>query len=85
MMINDIKKNELNEQEIENVAGGNPFPNEALTTDEMKVQRELNNLTPLEQLEVLQQPDAASQKEKIIEILARRDVKVHGGGVSGSW
>ena len=73
MMINDMKKNELNEIEMENVAGGSPFPNESLVTDEMKVKRELQNLTPLEQLEVLQQPDAASQKAKIIEILARRD------------
>lgn len=71
-MMNEIKKNELNEQEIENVAGGNPFPNESLVTDEMKVKKELQNLTPLEQLEVLQQPDTASQKAKIIEILARR-------------
>ena len=72
MMINDIKKNELNEQEIENVAGGNPFPNESLVTDEMKVKRELSKLNPLEQMEVLQQPDVASQKAKIIEIQARR-------------
>ena len=73
MMINDMKKNELNEIEMENIAGGSPFPNESLVTDEMKVKRELQNLTPLEQLEVLQQPDVASQKAKIIEILARRD------------
>ena len=72
MMINDMKKNELTELEIETVAGGNPFPNESLVTDEMKVQRELKNLTPLEQIEVLQQPDVASQKAKIFEILARR-------------
>ena len=71
IMMNDMK-NELTELEIENVAGGNPFPNESLVTDEMKVQRELKNLTPLEQMEVLQQPDVASQKAKIIEILARR-------------
>ena len=71
MMMNDMK-NELNEQEMNEVSGGNPFPNEALVTDEMKVQRELKNLTPLEQMEVLQQPDAASQKAKIIKILARR-------------
>ena len=72
-MMNEIKKNELNELEMEIVAGGNPFPNEALVTDEMKVQMALQKLTPLEQLEVLQQPDVASQKAKIMEILARRD------------
>ena len=72
MMIDDMK-NELKETEMENVAGGNPFPNEALVTDEMKVQMALQKLTPLEQLEVLQQPDVASQKAKIMEILARRD------------
>ena len=72
IMMNDMKKNELNEAEMENVAGGNPFPNESLVTDEMRVQKELKNLTPLEQMEVLQQPDVASQKAKIIEILGRR-------------
>ena len=72
-MINDMKKNELTELETENIAGGNPFPNESLVTDEMKVKRELQKLTLMEQLEVLQQPDVASQKAKIIEILARRD------------
>ena len=71
-MINDIKKKELNEQEIENVAGGNPFPNEPLVAEKIKFQREFNNLTPAEQLEVLQQPDEASMKAKIIEILARQ-------------
>lgn len=71
-MMNEIKKNALNELEVETVAGGNPFPNESLVTDEMKVQRELKNLTPLEQIEVLQQPDVASQKAKIIEIKGRR-------------
>ena len=70
--MNTIKKNELKELEIENVAGGNPFPNESTVTDEMKVQRELAKLAPLEQLEVLQQPDVASKLAKIIEILARR-------------
>ena len=57
---------------MENVAGGNPFPNGPTVTDEMKVQRELAKLAPLEQLEVLQQPDVASKMAKIIEILARR-------------
>ena len=71
-MMNVNMMNDMELEEIENVAGGNPFPNESLVTDAMKVQRELNNLTPLEQLEVLQQPDVASQKAKIIEILARR-------------
>ena len=72
-MMNEIKKNELNELEMEIVAGGNPFPNEALVTDELKVKMALQKLTPLEQLEVLQLPDVASQKAKIMEILARRD------------
>ena len=71
-MMNERKKNELTENEMENVAGGNPFPNEALVTDEMKVQTALQKLTPLEQLEVLRLPDVASQKAKIKEILARR-------------
>ena len=82
MMTKDIKKNELTELETENVAGGSPFPNESLVTDEMKVKMVLENLTFHEQLEVLQQPDVASQKAKI---LARRSVQAHGGGVSGSW
>ena len=85
MMTKDIKKNELTELETENVAGGSPFPNESLVTDEMKVKMALENLTFHEQLEVLQQPDVASQKAKIYEILARRSVQAHGGGVSGSW
>ena len=84
-MINDMKKNELTELETENIAGGNPFPNESLVTDEMKIKRELAKMTPQEQIEVLQQPDAASQIAKIYEILGRRGVQAHGGGVSGSW
>lgn len=72
-MMNDMKKNELKETEMDNVAGGNPFPNESLVTDEMKVKTALQKLTPLEQLEVLQLPDVASQKAKIMEILARRE------------
>lgn len=77
-MVDELKKDEQNEQqltetEMDNVAGGNPFPNESLVTDEMKVKTALQKLTPLEQLEVLQLPDVASQKAKIMEILARRD------------
>ena len=72
-MMNEMQKNELKETELDNVAGGNPFPNESLVTDEMKVKTALQMLTPLEQLEVLQLPDVASQKAKIMEILARRD------------
>ena len=72
-MMDELKKNELKETDMEEVAGGNPFPNESLVTDEMKVQTALQKLTPLEQLEVLQLPDVASQKAKIMEILARRD------------
>lgn len=72
-MMDELKKNELKETEMEEVAGGNPFPNESLVTDEMKVKTALQKLTPLEQLEVLRLPDVASQKAKIMEILARRD------------
>ena len=84
-MNNDIKKNKLTENEMDSVAGGSPFPNSSLVTEEMKLEREFKNLTPQEQLEVLQQPDAASQKAKLMEILDRRGAYSHGSGAQGSW
>ena len=84
-MFNEIKKNKLTENEMDSVAGGSPFPNDSLVTEEMKLKREFDNLTPQEQLEVLQQPDAASQKAKLMEILARRGDYSHGSGAHGGW
>ena len=91
MMINDIKKNELNELEMENVAGGS-YPDEKNPDNIIRSQEDLNlwmSFSWEERDEVIAQPDANSRRAKMYEIGERKanpnKVYPHGGGVSGGW
>ena len=75
-MINDIKKNELNELEMENVAGGY-YPDDNNPDNIIRSQEDLNlwmSFSWEERDEVIALPDANPNQ-----------TYVHGGGVSGGW
>ena len=90
-MINDIKKNELNELEMENVAGGY-YPADNNPDNIIRSQEDLNlwmSFSWEERDEVIALPDANSRRAKMYEIGKRKanpnQTYVHGGGVSGGW
>jgi hypothetical protein len=90
-MINDIKKNELNELEMENVAGGY-YPDDNNPDNIIRSQEDLNlwmSFSWEERDEVIALPDANSRRAKMYEIGKRKanpnQTYVHGGGVSGGW
>ena len=51
----------------------------------MSLQETLKQIIKVQGMEVLQKPDAASQKAKLLEILARRGTYSHGSGAHGGW
>lgn len=90
-MMNDIKKKELNELEMESVAGGS-YPDENNPDNVIRSQEDLNiwmSFTWEERDEVLALPDANSRRAKMYEIAKRKEnpgqTYVHGGGASGGW
>ena len=91
MMINDMKKNELNETEMEKVAGGN-YDYENHPDNVIRSQEDLElwmSLSWEERDEVTALPDAKSRRAKMYEIGKRKanpnQIYVHGGGASGGW
>ena len=90
-MINNIKNNELNELEMENVAGGS-YPDENNPDNVIRSQEDLNlfmSFTDEERAQVYALPDAKSRRAKMYEIGKRKanpgQIFPHGGGVSGGW
>ena len=89
MMINDMKKKELNEQEIENVVGGfdDNNPNDVIRSEEDFLL--WMSLSWEEKQQVYAMPDATSRREKMYELAQRKanpnQIHAHGGGVSGGW
>ena len=82
MMMNDMKKNELNEQEVEQVTGGDDTLLHIMRTyeqmqklEEAKKKNEEARQRARQQEEARRQAEAASQAT----------IHIHGGGVSGSW
>ena len=85
MMINDMKKNELTEQEMTGVTGGfdDNNPNDVIRSEEDF--HMWMSLSWEEKQQVYAEPDAISRREKMYELGNRKQVHAHGGGVSGSW
>ena len=81
-MMNDIKKNELNEQEIENVSGGSGRPNFVINAEELRI---WNSLTLAQQMAVMEQPDKASRRAAMHDAYKGIGAYAHGGGASGRW
>ena len=88
-MMNEIKKNALNELEIEKVAGGfdDNNPNDVIRSEEDF--HMWMSLSWEEKEQVYALPDATSRRAKMYELAQRKanpnQVYAHGGGVSGSW
>ena len=90
-MMNDMKKNELNELEMEKVAGGS-IDYENHPDNVIRSQEDLNlymSLSWEERDEINALPDVNSRRAKMYEIGERKanpnKVYPHGGGVSGGW
>ena len=90
-MMNDMKKNELNELEMENVAGGS-YPDDNNPESIIRSQEDLNlwmSFTWEEREQVLALPDLNSRRAKMYEIGKSKanpgQIRIHGGGVSGGW
>ena len=84
-MMNDIKKNELNDQEMNNVSGGSGVssrPDFVINAEELRI---WNSLTLAQQVAVMAQPDKASRRAAMYDACKRIGAYAHGGGASGGW
>ena len=84
-MMNDIKKNELNEQEIENVSGGSGVysrPDFVINAEELRI---WDSLTLGQQLAVVEQAYQASRRAAMYDAYQGIGAYAHGGGASGGW
>ena len=84
-MMNELKKNELNEIEMAKVAGGFDDNN---PDDVIRSEEDFHlwmSLSWEEKQQVYAEPDAISRREKMYELGNRNQVHAHGGGVSGGW
>ena len=75
MMIDDMKKNELTETEMDNVSGGMFH-----TMREMKLKQEEELKKRAEEAK-----KKAEEARKQAETATNPSIHAHGGGVSGSW
>ena len=88
-MMNERKKNELTENEMENIVGGfdNNDPNYVIHNEE-DFQLWMS-LSWEEKEQVYALPDATSRREKMYELAQRKanpnQAYAHGGGASGGW
>ena len=88
-MMNERKKNELTENEMENIVGGfdNNDPNYVIHNEE-DFQLWMS-LSWEEKEQVYALPDATSRREKMYELAKRKatsgQIYTHDGGASGSW
>ena len=90
-MVNELKKSELNELEMEKVAGGR-YEYDNHPDDVIRSQEDLDlwmSLSWEERDQVLALPDAKSRRAKMYEIGERKanpnKIYAHGGGASGGW
>ena len=82
MMINDMKKNELTEQEMSSVAGGFDSVDSFLLWQQ--TQRELQKQEEARQ-KAMQYEAARQEAIRQAEEANQPGIHVHGGGVSGGW
>lgn len=83
-MNNELKKNELNETEMDSVTGGWAPGYDFLFNDADR-NRFYNELTKEQRDLVVAQPDRASRRAKMLDILNATTVRPHGSGASGGW
>ena len=84
-MMNEIKKNELTEQEMNNVSGGSGVsgrPDFVINAEELRI---WNSLTLAQQVAVMAQPDKASRRAAMYDAYKGIGAYAHGGGASGGW
>ena len=84
-MMNEIKKNELTEQEMNNVSGGSGVsgrPDFVINAEELRI---WNSLTLAQQVAVMEQPDKASRRAAMYDACKGIGAYAHGGGASGGW
>ena len=84
-MMNEIKKNELTEQEMNNVSGGSGVsgrPDFVTNAEELRI---WNSLTLAQQVAVMAQPDKASRRAAMYDAYKGIGAYAHGGGASGGW
>ena len=84
-MMNELKKNELNEIEMEKVSGGfdDNNPNDVIRSEEDF--HMWMSLSWEEKEQVYALPDATSRRAKMYELANRKQAHAHGGGASGGW
>ena len=83
-MMNDVK-NELNDQEMNNVSGGSGVsgqPDFVINAEELRI---WNSLTLAQQVAVMAQPDKVSRRAAMYKAWNGIGAYVHGGGASGGW
>ena len=84
-MMNEIKTNELTEQEMNNVSGGSGVsgrPDFVINAEELRI---WNSLTLAQQVAVMAQPDKASRRAAMYDAYKGIGAYAHGGGASGGW
>ena len=83
-MSNEMKKNELNEYEMEVVTGGMGSNDDFLLNE---TDRDLffREFTQEQREQVLAQPDRASRRAKMYKLAKQNTVQPHDSGASGSW
>ena len=84
-MSNEMKKNELNEYEMEVVTGGGIGSNDDFLLNETDRDIFFREFTKEQREQVLAQPDIASRRKKMYKLAKQNPVQPHGNGASGSW
>ena len=89
MMINDIEKNELTEQEMNGVAGGFGSSNAYLyfkrTQEELQKQEAARQRIEAAKQKARQNEAARQEAIRQAEEANQPGIHIHGGGVSGGW
>ena len=84
-MSNEMKKNELNEYEMEVVTGGGIGSNDDFLLNETDRDLFFREFTQEQREQVLAQPDRASRRAKMVEIWRANKIHATGTGASGGW
>ena len=84
-MMDKLKKDELNDQEMNNVSGGFGMPGRPDFVNNDEELRIWNSLTLAQQMAVMEQPDKASRRAAMYDAYKGIGAYAHGGGASGGW
>ena len=84
-MNNELKKNNLNETEMDSVTGGGMRSNDDFLINEADINLFYCEFTKEQRDLVLAQPDRASRRAKMVEIWRANKIHATGTGASGGW